>query len=329
MSLIQEWQGVQDCGVFKTEAMTKQTVLFQFQLFQYLRERGSTRHSGFTLIEKVIIVAVVGILGAVAAPNISKLLDRVKLDQATKEVRSALDETQREAIRGNKSCIVTLNLVASEVTGSCLQAGNRRLPKRISLATNMVSNLGVGLPSGTTETPPTATNVASTVTDVDLGLGLSRDRPTQVAIATESVAPKASMTIQIISQAPTCSQTAGQHSSNNCGKGNNAPKGKGKGQSNPAPSPQSNPSGVSVTPIPIQYGALGTPNFAVVSALSTPIDPTGKIVFSLANNDNVPRRCIAISNTLGLTRIGAYQGDLEPSKITDEGACTAASWTTQ
>ncbi|MEO0375720.1 MAG: type II secretion system protein [Cyanobacteria bacterium P01_A01_bin.17] len=300
-----------------------------FRFLQYFRGRWSTQHSGFTLIEKMIIVAVVGILGAVTAPSLSKMLDRVKLDQATKEVRSALDETQREAIRGNKSCIVTLNLVESEVTGNCLQAGNRNLPERISLATNMVSNLDVGLPSGTAETFPPAADVASTITDVDTGLGLSRDRPTKVAVATKPVAPKASMTIQIISQAPACSQTAGQQSSNNCGNKKSNQAQQGQSSPSPSPSPSSPPPGVSVTPIPIQYGALGTPNFAVVSELSRPADPTGKIVFSLANNESVERKCIAISNTLGLTRIGSYRGDLEPSKITDEGACTATSWTTQ
>jgi type II secretory pathway pseudopilin PulG len=304
--------------------MTKQTV--QFRFLRYFGGEALTRHSGFTLIEKIIIVAVMGILGAVAAPNLSKLLDRVKLDQATQEVRSALDETQREAIRGNKSCVVTLNLVESKVTGTCLQSGNRDLPQKISLATNMVSNLDTSIPNGTARSTPT-------ITDVVLALGLDGDRPTQVAAATEPNAPKASMTIQIISQSinsqtssSNCSatikgNTAGGSVAVNCG---NKSSGSSTSTTDPAEEPE-----VTVMPIPVQYGALGTPNFAVVSALARPADPTGKIVFYLADNEGVQKKCIAISNTLGLTRIGSYRGVLEPSKITDEGACTAAGWITQ
>jgi type II secretory pathway pseudopilin PulG len=315
-------------GVVNTQVMTKQTV--QFRFLRYLEGGASTRHSGFTLIEKIIIVAVMGILGAVAAPNLSKLLDRAKLDQATQEVRSALDETQREAIRGNKSCVVTLNLVESKVTGTCLQSGNRDLPQKISLATNMVSNLDASVPSSTARSTPM-------VTDVVLGLGLDGDRPTQVAVATEPDAPKASMTIQIISQAVNssigdlnCSATV-REAAVNCSNKQPSPSPSEGPTASPSPQP-SNPSeqpGVTVMPIPVQYGALGTPNFAVVSALERPADPTGKIVFYLADNEGVQRKCIAISNTLGLTRIGSYRGVLEPSKITDEGACTAAGWITQ
>lgn len=53
-------------------------------------------------------------------------------------------------------------------------------------------------------------------------------------------------------------------------------------------------------------------------------DPSGKIVFSLANN-SIPKKCIAISNTLGLTRIGNYTGKINKnSKLTKEGTCTAS-----
>ncbi|PSB35041.1 pilus assembly FimT family protein [Chlorogloea sp. CCALA 695] len=54
-------------------------------------------------------------------------------------------------------------------------------------------------------------------------------------------------------------------------------------------------------------------------------DPSGKIVFSIANNSSLTKKCIAISNTLGLTRIGNYTGKIKKNyKLTKEGICTAS-----
>ena len=54
-------------------------------------------------------------------------------------------------------------------------------------------------------------------------------------------------------------------------------------------------------------------------------DPSGKIVFYIANNSSVSKKCIAISNILGLTRIGNYTGKINKKyKLTKEGVCTAS-----
>ncbi|MGF1601260.1 MAG: Tfp pilus assembly protein FimT/FimU [Thermosynechococcaceae cyanobacterium] len=313
-------------GVVNTENMANVTTRVRF--LKYLGNGISAPDLGFTLIEKMIVIAVVGILGGIAAPNLSRMLDRVKVDQATSEVRSALDETQREAIRGNKSCVLTLDLVQAEIRGTCLQSGNRDLPQKISLATNMKSNPGVALPGGGIG--------ISSVTDTVLGLGVSNDRPTQIAISNGPEAPKASMTIQIISQS--CSQDG--NSQGSCGSSSSPTSSPTttpttKPASSPTLSPSSTPDpakDVTNTPIPIQYGALGTPNFGIetnVRPPAKPADPSGKIVFYLADNERVAKKCIAISNTLGLTRVGSYEGDLDPAAMTDQGACTATGWTTQ
>lgn len=52
-------------------------------------------------------------------------------------------------------------------------------------------------------------------------------------------------------------------------------------------------------------------------------DPSGKIVFYIANNPSVAKKCIVISNTLGLTRTGTYKGKInKSSKLTKKGICT-------
>ncbi len=82
-------------------------------------------NQGFTLTEVLIIVVVVGILAAIAAPSFLGWYNRQKVNQALTKVQGALKESQREAIKKSKSCTVTLN--TNIVTGDCLVTGDRDL----------------------------------------------------------------------------------------------------------------------------------------------------------------------------------------------------------
>jgi Tfp pilus assembly protein FimT len=82
------------------------------------------------------------------------------------------------------------------------------------------------------------------------------------------------------------------------------------------------------TGIKLTFGVLGTAEFEVeraTGAVSTAItsDPSGKFVFYMPENAVKDRKCIAISNTLGLTRVGVYSGSIEHSKDVSNGTCTA------
>lgn len=107
--------------------------------------------AGFTLIETLIIVVIVGILSAIAAPSFLGLFGRNKVDNALNELRGALQEAQREAIRKSKSCIVTINTADKKITSPCLVTGTRDLcdqrddagnctKSRVALATNLNPN---------------------------------------------------------------------------------------------------------------------------------------------------------------------------------------------
>lgn len=91
----------------------------------------NARHSnqGFTLIEMLVILIIIGILSAISVPSFLGLLNRNKVNNALAQVRGALQETQREAIRKSKSCSVTLDTTSTpnKVTGTCLVTGNRNL----------------------------------------------------------------------------------------------------------------------------------------------------------------------------------------------------------
>lgn len=179
---------------------------------------------GFTLIETLVIVFIMGILSAIAVPSFLALLERAKLNSAVAEVRGALQEAQREAIRKSKPCTVTLNTAERKVTSPCLVTGDRTLPEKVAMVTNISANVITG-------------------------------------------------------------------------------------------------------PIQLTFGIWGTAEFTVTTSVTppnTPTDPSGKIVLYMLNRSTSEKKCVAISNTLGLTRAGTYSGLITAANITDSGICTAS-----
>lgn len=94
------------------------------------------KNQGFTLIELTILVVIVGILSAIAAPSFLSMLNKNKVNDALDQVRGALQEAQREAIRKSQSCTVTLDTTNNKVTSSCLVTGDRTLPSGVAIAAN-------------------------------------------------------------------------------------------------------------------------------------------------------------------------------------------------
>ena len=68
-------------------------------LYQYCfgKQRSAERNDGFTLLELLIIVAIVGVLAAVAAPSWQAFLDRQRMNSARGEILSILRDAQDEA----------------------------------------------------------------------------------------------------------------------------------------------------------------------------------------------------------------------------------------
>ncbi len=97
-------------------------------------------NQGFTLIETLVIVVIIGILSAIATPSLLGMLNRNKVSNALDQTQGALQEAQREAMRKSQQCTVTLDTTNSKVTSPCLSTGTRTLPSGIAIATNLPSS---------------------------------------------------------------------------------------------------------------------------------------------------------------------------------------------
>ena len=117
---------------------------------------------GFTLAESLIVVAIGGILAAMAIPSMSAAINRAKLAQATEMVVASLQEAQREAIRRNRSCIVTLDKTDRKIVGQqgCLLTGDRILPTEIELSHTGDGEIKYGIRGNTTNNESVVLKVA-------------------------------------------------------------------------------------------------------------------------------------------------------------------------
>ena len=65
------------------------------------------RLTGFTLIEMMVVIGIVAILGAIAAPNMSAMIKRQRIKTAAFDVFASLTYARSEAIKRNTTVTIT------------------------------------------------------------------------------------------------------------------------------------------------------------------------------------------------------------------------------
>jgi prepilin-type N-terminal cleavage/methylation domain-containing protein len=87
-----------------------------------------TNDRGFTMLEITVVLMILGILAAIAVPSFLSMLNKSKVSDALAQVRGALQEAQREAIRKSMTCTVTVPKGNNQtISSTCFVTGDRTL----------------------------------------------------------------------------------------------------------------------------------------------------------------------------------------------------------
>ena len=94
---------------------------------------------GFTLIELAIVSVIIGIVAALATPNVLGLLNRYRVNQSLSTLVGGIKETQRQAMFRGISCRINIGVNTNTLTGNpsnCLLS-DRQIRDEIQIRTNI------------------------------------------------------------------------------------------------------------------------------------------------------------------------------------------------
>ena len=100
-------------------------------------------NKGFTIIEMLTVTLVIGVISAIAAPNLFALMNQNRVREGLVQLEGAIREGQKQAKREGQSCTITIDAVNNQITNvpgdSCLLS-NRDLNDNLTIATNVDNN---------------------------------------------------------------------------------------------------------------------------------------------------------------------------------------------
>jgi prepilin-type N-terminal cleavage/methylation domain-containing protein len=99
---------------------------------EILGKSGAKRqfHPGFTLIEALVTLLLIGVFAAILAPSFMSWLNSRRIEDVTAQVESALKEAQSEAQKRSLSCAVEISATAiTAAPTACFPTGSKDLTK--------------------------------------------------------------------------------------------------------------------------------------------------------------------------------------------------------
>jgi len=99
-----------------------------FQEFEIMR-----KNSGFTMIEVIIVIALMGIITAIAVPNFLSWIPEKRLRSASDDLFSNLLYTKMQAIKNNVDWAVVFNFSGNSYTVQSDYGGSNTVEKTVNL----------------------------------------------------------------------------------------------------------------------------------------------------------------------------------------------------
>lgn len=90
-------------------------------------QAASRHHSGFTLVELLIVVALIGVVAAVAVPNFRQMVESNRVSAGTNSIVSALNYARSEALRHGRLVVVDARVAGDWTQGLEVTRGTEQL----------------------------------------------------------------------------------------------------------------------------------------------------------------------------------------------------------
>jgi len=84
--------------------------------------RCTKNNKGFTLIEMLASVIILGIIAAIAAPNLFAYMNHTIVNGEFSTLKGAMKAGQREASKRGRACEIDVDIATNEITGETVEA---------------------------------------------------------------------------------------------------------------------------------------------------------------------------------------------------------------